>query len=56
MVHDVHNWPEWTWFAGSAELNRIEPDTGLILAAADPRRTAAVAPNVLNRSSSLMPW
>jgi gamma-glutamyltranspeptidase/glutathione hydrolase len=40
MAHDVHDWPEWTWLAGSVELIRTEPQTGLIAAAADPRRPA----------------
>jgi gamma-glutamyltranspeptidase/glutathione hydrolase len=40
MAHDVHDWPEWTWLAGSVELVRTEPQTGLIAAAADPRRPA----------------
>jgi gamma-glutamyltranspeptidase/glutathione hydrolase len=40
LGHEVHDWPEWTWLAGSVELIRTDPATGLIAAAADPRRPA----------------
>ena len=38
--HKVHEWPEWTWLAGSVEAIRTDPATGLIAAGADPRRPA----------------
>jgi gamma-glutamyltranspeptidase/glutathione hydrolase len=38
--HEVHDWPDWTWLAGSVEVIRTDPATGLIAAAADPRRPA----------------
>ena len=38
--HEVKDWPDWTWLAGSVEAVRSEPATGLRLAGADPRRPA----------------
>jgi gamma-glutamyltranspeptidase/glutathione hydrolase len=38
--HDVKDWPEWTWLAGSVEAILTDPSTGLIGAGADPRRPA----------------
>ncbi len=41
--HDVKDWPDWTWLAGSVEAVMSNPATGLIAAAADPRRPAYAA-------------
>ena len=38
--HDVRDWPDWTWLAGSVEAVRHDPATGTKMAAADPRRPA----------------
>ena len=38
--HTVVEWPEWTSIAGSVELVRTDPATGLVAAGADPRRPA----------------
>jgi gamma-glutamyltranspeptidase / glutathione hydrolase len=38
--HDVQDWPEWTRLAGSVEVIRQLPATGLLAAGADPRRPA----------------
>ncbi|HUB16862.1 MAG TPA: gamma-glutamyltransferase, partial [Acetobacteraceae bacterium] len=38
--HEIREWPEWTWLAGSVEAIVSEPTTGLIGAGADPRRPA----------------
>ncbi|PHK93916.1 gamma-glutamyltransferase [Pseudoroseomonas rhizosphaerae] len=38
--HEVKDWPDTTWLAGSVELVMIDPATGLRLAGADPRRPA----------------
>ena len=38
--HEVRDWPEWTWLAGSVEAILTDPATGLIGAGADPRRPA----------------
>jgi gamma-glutamyltranspeptidase/glutathione hydrolase len=38
--HDVKDWPEWTWLAGSVEAVLRDPISGLIAAGADPRRPA----------------
>lgn len=40
LGHCVHDWPDWTWLAGSVEAIRTDPRTGLIAAGADPRRPA----------------
>jgi len=38
--HEVQDWPDWTWLAGSVEAVRHDPATGTKMAAADPRRPA----------------
>ena len=38
--HEVKDWPEWTWLAGSVEAVHADPTMGLIGAGADPRRPA----------------
>ncbi|HWL80965.1 MAG TPA: gamma-glutamyltransferase [Roseomonas sp.] len=38
--HEVKDWPDWTWLAGSVEAVCSDPATGLRLAGADPRRPA----------------
>ena len=38
--HEVKDWPEWTWLAGSVEAVRADPASGLVSAGADPRRPA----------------
>jgi gamma-glutamyltranspeptidase/glutathione hydrolase len=38
--HEVKDWPEWTWLAGSVEAARADPARGLVEAGADPRRPA----------------
>jgi gamma-glutamyltranspeptidase/glutathione hydrolase len=38
--HEVKDWPDWTWLAGSVEAVLRDPRTGLIAAGADPRRPA----------------
>jgi gamma-glutamyltranspeptidase / glutathione hydrolase len=38
--HEVRNWPDWTWLAGSVEAILTDPATGFIGAGADPRRPA----------------
>jgi gamma-glutamyltranspeptidase len=38
--HEVKEWPEWTWLAGSVEAVLRDPGTGLIASGADPRRPA----------------
>lgn len=38
--HEIRDWPEWTWLAGSVEAIVSDPTTGLIGAGADPRRPA----------------
>jgi gamma-glutamyltranspeptidase/glutathione hydrolase len=38
--HRIADWPDWTDIAGCVELVRTDPATGLISAAADPRRPA----------------
>jgi gamma-glutamyltranspeptidase/glutathione hydrolase len=39
--HVIADWPEWTAVAGCVELIRSDPRSGLLAAAADPRRPAA---------------
>jgi gamma-glutamyltranspeptidase/glutathione hydrolase len=39
-LHEVKDWPEWTWLAGSVEAISIDPKSGLMAAGADPRRPA----------------
>jgi gamma-glutamyltranspeptidase/glutathione hydrolase len=38
--HEVKDWPDWTWLAGSVEVVLSDPAAGLIHAGADPRRPA----------------
>jgi gamma-glutamyltranspeptidase/glutathione hydrolase len=38
--HEVKDWPETTWLAGSVEVVLSDPAEGLIRAGADPRRPA----------------
>lgn len=38
--HEVKDWAEWTWLAGSVEVVLSDPSTGLLRAGADPRRPA----------------
>jgi len=38
--HEVKDWPEWTWLAGSVEAVRADPARGMVSAGADPRRPA----------------
>lgn len=40
MGHEVTEWPDWTWLAGSVEAVRSDPATGVRSAGADPRRPA----------------
>lgn len=40
LGHTVHEWPDWTWLAGSVEAVRADAPSGLIAAGADPRRPA----------------
>jgi gamma-glutamyltranspeptidase/glutathione hydrolase len=38
--HEVKDWPDWTWLAGSVEVILTDPKSGLMAAGADPRRPA----------------
>jgi gamma-glutamyltranspeptidase/glutathione hydrolase len=38
--HEVKEWPDWTWLAGSVEAVRADPASALVSAGADPRRPA----------------
>src|SRR5271156_3602342 len=38
--HEIQDWPDWTWLAGSVEAILTDPKTGLMGAGADPRRPA----------------
>ena len=38
--HDIKEWPDITWLAGSVEAVMSDPITGLVRAGADPRRPA----------------
>ena len=38
--HEVKEWPEWTWLAGSVEAVLRDPVSGMMAAGADPRRPA----------------
>jgi gamma-glutamyltranspeptidase / glutathione hydrolase len=40
LGHEVEDWPDWTWLAGSVEAVRSDPATGMRMAGADPRRPA----------------
>lgn len=41
--HAISEWPDWTWLAGSVEAIRVDPQSGLMAAGADPRRPAYAA-------------
>ncbi|HYZ61158.1 MAG TPA: gamma-glutamyltransferase, partial [Acetobacteraceae bacterium] len=41
--HEVKDWPEWTWLAGSIEAILTDRATGMLAAGADPRRPAYAA-------------
>jgi gamma-glutamyltranspeptidase/glutathione hydrolase len=38
--HEVKDWPEKTWLAGTVEVILTDPKTGMLAAGADPRRPA----------------
>ncbi len=38
--HEVRDWPHRTWLAGTVEVVKTDPQSGLIAAGADPRRPA----------------
>jgi gamma-glutamyltranspeptidase/glutathione hydrolase len=38
--HEIGDWPDWTWLAGSVEAMGNWPTRGLVKASADPRRRA----------------
>ena len=38
--HEIRDWPDWTWLAGSVEAIVSNPETGMLAAGADPRRPA----------------
>jgi gamma-glutamyltranspeptidase/glutathione hydrolase len=38
--HDLKEWPDITWLAGSVEAVMSDPQAGLVRAGADPRRPA----------------
>jgi len=38
--HEIKDWPDWTWLAGSVEAVRGDPARGLVEGGADPRRPA----------------
>jgi len=38
--HDMQDWPDWTWLAGSVEAILTDPAKGMLAAGADPRRPA----------------
>jgi gamma-glutamyltranspeptidase/glutathione hydrolase len=38
--HEVKDWPERTWLAGTVEVVKSDPRTGMLAAGADPRRPA----------------
>ncbi len=38
--HEVKDWPDWTWLAGSVEAVETDPATGMRRGGADPRRPA----------------
>jgi gamma-glutamyltranspeptidase/glutathione hydrolase len=40
MGHDVKDWPERTWLAGTVEVVKSDPQAGMLAAGADPRRPA----------------
>jgi len=40
MGHEIKDWPDWIWLAGSVEAVRADKATGTRMAGADPRRPA----------------
>lgn len=38
--HDIKDWPAKTWLAGTVEVVKSDPATGMLAAGADPRRPA----------------
>lgn len=40
LGHEIKEWPDFSYLAGSVEVIRTDPGTGLIAAGADPRRPA----------------
>jgi gamma-glutamyltranspeptidase/glutathione hydrolase len=38
--HEIRDWPERTWLAGTVEVVLCQPAKGLLAAGADPRRPA----------------
>jgi gamma-glutamyltranspeptidase / glutathione hydrolase len=38
--HEIREWPDWTWLAGSVEVVLSDPSNGMLAAGADPRRPA----------------
>jgi gamma-glutamyltranspeptidase/glutathione hydrolase len=38
--HEIKDWPERTWLAGTVEVVKSDPPSGLLAAGADPRRPA----------------
>ncbi|MFZ4410697.1 MAG: gamma-glutamyltransferase family protein [Paracraurococcus sp.] len=38
--HEIRDWPEKTWLAGTVEVVKSDPATGMLAAGADPRRPA----------------
>jgi gamma-glutamyltranspeptidase/glutathione hydrolase len=38
--HEVKDWPDYTWLAGSVEAILTDPTSGMLGAGADPRRPA----------------
>ena len=40
LGHEIKHWPDFSYLAGSVEVIRTDPRTGLIAAGADPRRPA----------------
>jgi hypothetical protein len=39
-LHEVKDWPEWTWLAGSVAVILIDLKSEMMAAGADPRRPA----------------
>ena len=38
--HEIRDWPEKTWLAGTVEVVKSDPASGMLAAGADPRRPA----------------
>jgi gamma-glutamyltranspeptidase/glutathione hydrolase len=38
--HEIRDWPEKTWLAGTVEVVKSDPRSGMLAAGADPRRPA----------------